>query len=64
MWAIVLLLLQHKLAFCIFSKLTILRVLVAKFTGTRPTFQSPESPKHTLAYTKGSLQPDGLTHHI
>jgi hypothetical protein len=36
----------------------------AKFTGTCQTFQSPESPKHTLADTKGSLQPDGLPHHI
>ena len=63
-WAIILLLLQHNLASCSSSKLTISRAFVAKFTGTRPTFQSLESPKHTLAYTKGSLQPDGLTHHI
>ena len=55
---------QHTFAFRRFSKLTILRASVAKFTGTRQTFQSPESPKHTLAHTKGSLQPDGLPHHI
>ncbi|KAJ6868227.1 hypothetical protein NC651_033321 [Populus alba x Populus x berolinensis] len=46
------LLLRHKLAFYSSSKLTIPRVSVAKFTGTRQTFQSPESPKHTLAHTK------------
>jgi hypothetical protein len=49
---------------CISSKLTILRASVAKFTGTRQTFQSPESPKHTFSHTKGSLQPDGLPLHI
>jgi hypothetical protein len=32
--------------------------------GTCHTFQSPESPKHTFSHTKGSLQPDGLPHHI
>jgi len=42
-WAIVLLLFQHVLAFCSSSKLTILRESVAKFTGTCQTFQSPES---------------------
>ena len=62
--ATVLMLLQHNLASCSSSKLTIPRASVAKFTGTRQTFQSPESPKHTLAYTKGSLQPDGLSHLI
>jgi len=61
---IVLLLLQHKIASCSSSKLTILRASPAKFTGTRQTFQSPESLKHTLAHTKGSLQPDGLSYHI
>jgi hypothetical protein len=64
MWVIVLLLLQHMLASCSSSKLTILRTSLAKFTGTRQTFQSPESPKHTFSHTKGSLQPDGLSHHI
>jgi hypothetical protein len=64
MWVIVLLLLQHMLASCNSSKLTILRASLAKFTGTRQTFQSPESPKHTFSYTKGSLQPDGLSHYI
>jgi len=64
MWAIVLLLLQHMLASCSSSKLTILRASLAKFTGTCQTFQSPESPKHTFSHTKGSLQPDGLSHHI
>jgi len=64
MWAIVLLLLQHMLASCSSSKLTILRTSLAKFTGTHQTFQSPESPKHTFSHTKGSLQPDGLSHHI
>ena len=62
--ATVLLLLHHMLTSCSSSKLTIPRVSVAKFTGTCQTFQSLELPKHTLAYTKGSLQPDGLTHHI
>ena len=62
--ATVLLLLQYKLAFCIFSTLTILRASVAKFTGTSQTFQSPESPKHTFSHKKGSLQPDGMPHHI
>ena len=57
-------LLQHNLASCSSSKLTIPRASPAKFRGTRQTFQSPESQKHTVAYTKGSLQPDGLTHHI
>ena len=57
-------LLQHKLASCSSSKLTIPRASLAKFTGTRQTFQSPESPKHTFSHTKGSLQPDGLPHHI
>jgi len=63
-WAIVLLLFQHRLASCSSSKLTILRASMAKFTGTRQTFQSPELPKHTFSHTKGSLQPDGLPHHI
>jgi len=58
------LLLQHRLASCYSSKLTILRASVAKFTGTRHTFQSPESPKHNFSHTKGSLQPDGLPLHI
>ena len=58
------LLLQHRLASCSSSKLIIPRVFVAKFTGTRHTFQSPESPKHTFSHTKGSLQPDGLPLHI
>jgi hypothetical protein len=62
--ATVLLLLQHRLASCSSSKLTIPRASVAKFTGTRQTFQSPESPKHTFSHTKGSLQPDGLPLHI
>jgi hypothetical protein len=62
--ATVLLLLQHRLASCSSSKLTILRASVAEFTGTRQTFQSPESPKHTFSHTKGSLQPDGLPLHI
>ena len=64
MWVIVLLLLQHMLASCSSSKLTILRTSLAKFTGTCQTFQSPESSKHTFSHTKGSLQPDGLSHHI
>jgi len=64
MWIIVLLLLQHMLASCNSSKLTIPRASPAKFTGTHQTFQSPESPKHTFSHTKGSLQPDGLSHHI
>jgi hypothetical protein len=38
MWAIVLLLLQHMLAFCSSSKLTILRASLAKFPGTCQTF--------------------------
>lgn len=62
--ATVLLLLQHRLASCSSSKLTILRASVAEFTGTRQTFHSSESPKHTFSHTKGSLQPDGLPHHI
>ena len=62
--AIVLLLLQHRLASCSSSKLTILRVSLAKFTGTCHTFQSPESPKHTFSHTKWSLQLDGLPLHI
>jgi hypothetical protein len=62
--ATVLLLLQHRLTSCISSKLIILRASPAKFTGTRQTFQSPESPKHTFSHTKGSLQPDGLPLHI
>jgi hypothetical protein len=61
MWAIVLLLLQHMLAFCSFSKLTILRAFVAKFTATCQTSQSPESPKHPFTHSKWSLQPDGLS---
>jgi len=32
--------------------------------GTCHTCQSPELPKHTFSHTKGSLQPDGLPHHI
>jgi len=64
MWAIVLLLLQHMLAFCSSSKLTISRASLAKFTGTCQTFQSPESPKHPFAHSKGSLQLDGLSHLI
>jgi len=64
MWAIVFLFLQHMLASYSSSKLTILRASLAKFTGTRQTFQSPESPKHIFSHTKGSLQPDGLSHHI
>ena len=64
MWAIVFWLLQHKLASCSSSKFTIPRASVAKFTGTRQTFQSPESSKHTFSHTKGSLQPDGLPLHI
>ena len=62
--ATVLLLLQHRLASCSSSKLTILRVSLAKFKGTCHTFQSPESPKHTFSHTKGSLQLDGLPLHI
>jgi hypothetical protein len=62
--ATVRLLLQHRLASCSSSKLTIPRLSVAKFTGTRHTFQSSESPKHTFSHTKGSLQPDGLPLHI
>ena len=62
--ATILLLLQHRLASCSSSKLTILRAYVVEFTGTRQTFQSPESPKHTFSHTKGSLQPDGLPLHI
>jgi len=62
--AIILLLLQQMLAFCSSSKLTISRASLAKFTGTYHIFQSPESPKHTLTHTKGSLQPDGLSHQI
>jgi hypothetical protein len=38
MWAIVFLLLQHMLAFCSSSKLTILRASLAKFPGTCQTF--------------------------
>jgi hypothetical protein len=49
MWAIVLLLLQHMLAFCSFSKLTIPRAFLDKFPGTCQTFQSPESSKHPFA---------------
>ena len=64
MLAIVLLLLQHMLAFYSSSKLTISRASVAKFTGTCQTFQSPESPKHPFAHSKGSLQPDGLSYLI
>jgi hypothetical protein len=64
MWAIVILILQHMLAFCSSSKLTIPRASLAKFTGTCQTFQSPESPKHLFAHSKGSLQPDGLSHLI
>jgi len=64
MWVIVFLLLQHMLASCSSSKLTILRTSLAKFTGTCQTFQSPESSKHTFSHTKGSLQSDGLSHHI
>jgi len=64
MWAIVLLLLQSKLASCSSSKLTIPKASSAKFTGTCHTFQSLESPKHTFSHTKGSLQPDGLPLHI
>ena len=63
-WTIVLLLLQHNLASCSSSKLTIPRASVAKFTGTRQTFQSLELPKHPFAHSKGSLQPDGLSHLI
>jgi hypothetical protein len=37
---------------------------IPKFTSTRQTFQSPESPKHPFAYSKGSLQPDDLPRHI
>jgi len=62
--ATVLLLLQHRLASCNSSELTILRASVTEFTGTRQTFQSPELPKHTFSHTKGSLQPEGLPHHI
>ena len=62
--ATVLLLLHHMLTSCSSSKLTIMRASVAKFTGTCQTFQSLESPKHTLAHTKGSLQLDGLPLHI
>ena len=62
--ATVLLLLQHRLASCSSSKLTILRASEAEFTGTRQTFQSSELPKHTFSHTKGSLQPDSLPHHI
>jgi hypothetical protein len=58
------LLLQRMLASCSSSKLTILRASMAKFASTRQTFQSPESLKHTFSHTKGSLQPDGLPHHI
>jgi len=64
MWAIVLLLFQHMLAFCSSSKLTILRASLAKFPGTCQTFQSPESSKHPFAHSKGSLQPDGLSYLI
>ena len=64
MWAIVLLLLQHTLASCSSSKLTIPRASLAKFPGTCQTFQSPESSKHPFAHSKGSLQPDDLPHHI
>jgi len=64
MWAIVLLLLQHKLAFCSSSKLTILRASVTKFTGTCQNFQSLESSKHPFAHSKGSFQPDGLSYLI
>jgi hypothetical protein len=62
--AIVLLLLQHMLAFSRSSKLTILRASLAKFPGTCHTFQSPESLKHPFVHSKGSLQPDGLWHLI
>jgi len=62
--ATVRLLLQHRLASCSSSKLTIPRASVAKFIGTRHTFQSPESLKHTFSHTKGSLQPNGLQLHI
>ena len=62
--AIVLLLLQHMLAFYSSSKLTIPRASLAKFTGTCQTFQSPESPKHPFAHSKGSLQPDDLPYLI
>jgi len=64
MWVIVLLLLQYMLASYSSSKLTILRTSLAKFTGTCQTFQSPELQKHTFSHTKGSLQLDGLSHHI
>jgi len=64
MWAIVLLLFQNMLAFCSSSKLTIPGAFVAKFTGTCQTSQSPESPKHPFAHSKGSVQPDDLPHHI
>jgi len=64
MWAIVLLLLQHMLAFCSSSKLTIPRASLAKFPGTCQTFQSPESSKHPFAHSKGSLQLDGLSYLI
>jgi hypothetical protein len=62
--ATVRLLLQHKLASYSFSKLTILRASLTKFTSTCHTFQSPELSKHTFSYIKGSLQPDGLLLHI
>ena len=62
--ATVLLLLQHRLVSCSSSKLTILRVSPAKFTGTFHTFQSPESLKHTFSHTKRSLQQDSLSLHI
>jgi hypothetical protein len=62
--AIVLLLFQHMLAPCSSSKLTILRASSTKFTSTCQTFQSLESPKHTFSHSKGSLQLDGLPHHI
>jgi hypothetical protein len=64
MWAIVLLLFQHMLAFCSSSKLTIPRASLAKFPGTCQTFQSPESSKHPFAHSKRSLQPDGLSYLI
>jgi hypothetical protein len=50
--ATVLLLLQHKLVSCSYSKLTILRASPAKFTSICHTFQSPESPKHTFSHIK------------
>jgi hypothetical protein len=62
--ATVFFLLQHKLASRNSSRLTIPKASSVKFTGTCHTFQSQKSPKHTLAHTKGSLQPEGLPNHI